>query len=116
MNADYRESHDKTPNSSNFFGVLFTNASIASVVTLFKDDGWRTRKCDWTSYELNSEYAELVVECNKKGEILIHGGIADIEKNFRTHLPLFLARCSIDYQLESYDDDHELIRELKSKN
>ena len=74
--------------------------------------GRKSRKCTWTAFEVECDWAEVVIE----GEhpILIHGSVVNIEENWRT-IANFLKEHNLGFSLECYDENENLIHEEKHK-
>ena len=54
---------------------LVTGLSGEQVVALYLSRGWRARKSSWTGYELQSPWADLVLDSGT--DFLLHGPVAD---------------------------------------
>ncbi|WP_417384554.1 hypothetical protein [Gimesia sp.] len=67
------------------------------------------RKCTWTDYEIDSDYAELIIEGDET--ILMHGAIADFDSNASSVVAI-LEENGIGYSIEHYDQAGNLLKIL----
>ena len=64
------------PDKPNFYSTIGDGFTRTQIADLYRQAGWRVRKCGWTDYEIESDWAELILE----GElpILFHGSVSDL--------------------------------------
>ena len=67
------------PDGANFFSSLETSLSRKQIAALFERQGWDVSKAGWEEYEVQSNFAELIIEAEKP--VLIHGPVADVLEN-----------------------------------
>ncbi len=97
------------PEFSNVYGLLSTRRSKDWITSCFKKAGWSMRKCTWTDYEIDSDYAELIIEGDET--ILMHGAIADFDSNASSVVAI-LEENGIGYSIEHYDQAGNLLKIL----
>ncbi len=87
--------------------TLETQLSRARVNALFTKQGWDSRMCSWTEYEIQIDYAELVIA--SESPMLVSGGVdrdpASIDK-----IIAILDAAEITYEFEVYDEHNVMIR------
>ena len=64
------------PESSNFFASLHKTRWRRSLARLFTPPIWTVRKCGRADYEVNSPFADLVIEAVSPA--LLHGAVANV--------------------------------------
>ncbi len=68
------------PDSSNFYGTLYTARTVRKLACLFGAEGWTSYEPDdWDHVEVRCSWAELVVEAEKA--IPMNGPVVDAETN-----------------------------------
>jgi hypothetical protein len=98
------------PHSSNFYAALDNSLSRRRVAGLYARRHWTVGKCSWTDYEIQSPFAELVIEA--EAPILMHGPVADVEANADQILAP-LREAGVGYTAECYGADRNLLREYR---
>ena len=101
------------PDRPNFYGSLDTCLTKAQIADLYLALGWEVRMCSWEDYEVESDWAELVIEA--ESPILMHGAVADIP--FRAQeLVAPLRAAGISFSAEFYGPEpiRDLLLELRS--
>jgi hypothetical protein len=96
------------PDRSNFFGPVDTGLQPESVARLFVPPVWRVRKCSWTDFMADSDFAEVVIESSNP--VRVHGPVADVAVNGRRVVEP-LAAAGLSGSFECYDDAGEPIVE-----
>ena len=98
---------------SNFYSVLNTALSKAQVATLYSVLGWKIRKCTWVDYEIESDWAALVIEADSP--ILMHGNVTDpLARVDELVAPLRAANIAFTAECYSESPDRQPLREIKS--
>jgi len=101
------------PDLSNFFSSLNTTFSREQVAALYEAIGWRVRKCSWAEYEVQCDWAELIIE--SESPILMHGPVADMGARAEELIsPLRAAGISFTAECYGPEPERELILKLRS--
>ncbi|MCA9026966.1 MAG: hypothetical protein KDA86_17295 [Planctomycetaceae bacterium] len=95
------------PNFNNVYGSLTTRRSKAWIAKRFKKAGWSTRECSWYGYEVECDYAELVIE--GESPILMSGAVADFDTNISSIMAI-LATNGIGFTIDRFDESGNLLR------
>lgn len=98
---------DALPHS--IYMTLATSLSCAQVVKLFVAKGWSWRMCSWTEYEIESDYAELIIV--PELPILVSGGIARGAESI-TKIMQILTDAGIEAEYEAFDEHDKPIQPL----
>jgi len=64
------------PDKPNFFSTIGAGFDRRQIAELYREAGWRIRKCDWTSFEIVSDWAELILE--GESPVLFHGSVSEL--------------------------------------
>lgn len=64
------------PEKPNFFSMIGAGFDRQQIAELYREAGWRVRKCSWTDYEIESDWAELILE--GESPVLLHGSVSDL--------------------------------------
>lgn len=101
------------PDGSNFFSVLHTTLTKEQIAQLYGKLGWSVRKCSWVDYEIECEWAELVIDSDSP--ILMHGSVADVETRAK-EIVAPLREAGIEFSAEAYgpEPEQDLLFELRS--
>ncbi|HEY2589886.1 MAG TPA: hypothetical protein VGI81_29345 [Tepidisphaeraceae bacterium] len=94
------------PDLTNFYCSVHTQQGPEEVARFFTPPDWRVRKCSWTDYEAQSDFAEVVIESS--GPILVHGPVANVLVNSLRITKLFAA-AGLAGTFECYDESDALI-------
>ena len=106
-------SAQQIPDRSNFYSTLHTSMSKSQVAQLYGALGWQVRNCTWVDYEIECEWAELIIEADSP--ILMHGNVADLLTRAEELVaPLRAANIAFTAECYSAGPDHELLLEIKS--
>jgi hypothetical protein len=102
---------DRSAASQHLFGTVQTHHTKAELAAAFAAAGWTSRKCTWTDYDVQSDFAELVIESDDP--MLIHGPVTDVIANvdriaevLRSMDTKFLLECQA-------SSDGELLRKVE---
>jgi hypothetical protein len=96
------------PESSNVYGVIYSNHSKEEIAKKIGKAGWNIRKVSWFDWELINDFSELIIDGDE--EILIHGSV------FPDHFDTFankMKEIELQFSLELYDEKGNLISEVK---
>ena len=101
------------PELPNFFSSLHTALSKAQIAELYGVLGWRVRKSSWEDYQVECDWAELLIEASSP--ILMHGFVFDIA-NRADALVAPLRAAPVVFTAECYgpEPDKRLLFELRS--
>lgn len=64
------------PDKPNFFSTIEAGFDRQQIAELYRESGWRVRKCDWKGFEIASDWAELILE--GESPLLLHGSVSDL--------------------------------------
>ncbi|QDT34463.1 hypothetical protein [Thalassoglobus polymorphus] len=87
--------------------VLETGEKLWKIARLFAKNGWATRECSWTEFEIQSTDADLLLA--PASPPLLSGGVSDDPEAVDRILTL-LDSAAIPYAYEVYDEADVLIR------
>jgi hypothetical protein len=99
------------PERANFYCTLTGTMSKRQIARVFEREGWSVGKAAWYDFEVDSNFAELIIEAD--APILIHGCVADVLSNSESILKI-ISDAGVGFSAECYDDNHQLLREIKS--
>jgi hypothetical protein len=64
------------PDKPNFFSTIGAGFDRPQIADLYRKAGWRVRKCGWTDFKLESDWAEIILE--GESPVLLHGSVSDL--------------------------------------
>lgn len=96
------------PESSNVFGIIYSNLAKEEIAKRFEKIGWRIGKSSWFDWEIMNDYSELIIEGD--GEILIHG---QLDPDFFYTLIDKMKEIELQFSLELYDENKKLLSEVR---
>lgn len=98
------------PESNNCYAHL-NNTTAASIKKIFEDNGWVSRKCGWTSFELKNDWSAFELDEDKNGALL--NGSVDFNPTNVATLDKLFARMANSFAYEFYDEEDNLVFEKK---
>lgn len=99
------------PEQNNFY-ASFTGVSKGKVKDVLEKNGWSSRNCSWTDYELTNDWSELVLEGDAE-EPLLNGSVVFVDKNIEVLDRVFKTLGGY-FVYEFYDDDKNLVLEKRN--
>ena len=90
--------------------AIWTDMTRSEIADLFAQQGWLSRKCSWTDYEVElSDIAELVIESEKP--TLIHGPLSNSSELVLV-IRQILDDADLVYTFEAYDEGDRIVSSL----
>ncbi|MEV7700961.1 hypothetical protein AB0O62_31105 [Streptomyces sp. NPDC086779] len=96
--------------NNNVCGGLAGAPSASWVAERFIGAGWSSRSASWESYEVETSWCRIEVDPTD-GDTLLNGVVDP--RRFED-LAAQLTRFGLQFSLELYDDDGELLREIEA--
>ncbi|MFF1412902.1 hypothetical protein ACFVX6_24540 [Streptomyces sp. NPDC058289] len=100
---DWREA------ANNVYGVLRGRFSTSAVAERFVLAGWKSRPASWDAYEVETSWCRVDLAPVDGSDTLLNG-VADPDKF--DALAMLLSRFGLSFDLELYDDEGGLLREI----
>ena len=97
------------PEFNNLYASLSTSHSKDWIASCFKNAGWAIRHCTWADYEVECDFAELVIEGDT--EILLSGAVASFDAAV-PFVATILEENRVGYSIEYYDETGNLLRRI----
>jgi len=102
----------KIPDKNNLYGIISNIESKRALADMFGASGWRVGKANWTDFEVMIDWGEIIIESDEY-DLLINGVVdPEMFDEFRKLLDSF----GVKYVLELYDENGNLIKEVKTEN
>ncbi|MFD9484132.1 hypothetical protein ACFWBX_09025 [Streptomyces sp. NPDC059991] len=95
---------------NNLCGGLSDSRDTSRVAERFVRAGWRSRSCSWEGYELEISWCQVEASPVDGSGTLLNGVIAPDRLD---DLAALLTRFGLRFVLELYDDEGDLVREIK---
>lgn len=87
--------------------ISISTKSLPRIVGAFRRDGWKVSNASWTEYEIETDYAELML---LPAEVtLIDGGVKDAGESV-DHVLHVLSSAGFDYEYEVFENRDNLVR------
>ena len=99
------------PEQNNFY-ASFKGVSKGTVKEVLEKNGWTSRNCSWTDYELTNNWSELVLE-GDDGEPLLNGAVVYVDKSIEILDEIFKTLGGY-FAYEFYDDNKNLLLEKRN--
>jgi hypothetical protein len=99
------------PKQNNFYSS-FRGVSKVKVKEVLEKNGWSSRNCSWTDYELTNDWSELVLEGDDE-EPLLNGAVVYIDKSIETLDKIFKTLGGY-FIYEFNDDNKNLVLEKRN--
>ncbi|MFI1067080.1 hypothetical protein ACH4TC_35000 [Streptomyces spororaveus] len=96
--------------NNNVCGGLTEAPSASLVAQQFVGAGWSSRPASWESYEVETSWCRVEIEATDRCTLL--NGVVDPDRF--VDLAALLTRFGLRFSIELYDDDGELLREIKA--
>lgn len=94
--------------------MLFKDVSKGKVKEVLEKNGWSSRNCSWTDYELTNDWSELVLE-GDDDEPLLNGAIVFVDKSIEILDKTFKTLGGY-FVYEFYDDNKSLFLEKRNNS
>ena len=104
-------SRQEIPEQNNFY-ASFRGVSKGTVKEALEKNGWSSRNCSWTDYELTNNWSELVLE-GDDGEPLLNGEVVYVDKSIEILDEIFKTLGGY-FVYEFYDDNKNLLLEKRN--
>ncbi|MFF1482602.1 hypothetical protein ACFVYD_34510 [Streptomyces sp. NPDC058301] len=95
---------------NNLCGLLPGSRDASRVAERFVRAGWRSRSSSWEGYEIETSWCCFEADPFDGSATLLNGVIAPDRLD---DLAALLTRFDLRFTLELYDDDRNLVREIK---
>lgn len=99
------------PTYNNLYGDILMVDSKTQLAEKFYQIGWSVRKASWTDYEIQCEWAELIIESDDTSPLV--SGV--IDPVMLQRLAQLLTDFQIRYKLELYDEKNTILEMVTSK-
>jgi hypothetical protein len=96
---------------NNVCGVAQDCRDAAPVATVFVRAGWSSRSSSWDGYEVETNWAQLLLDPLEDREVLLNGVI---DPQRLDDLAALLSRAGLRFTLELRDDTDALVREIRA--
>ncbi|GGP88979.1 hypothetical protein GCM10010278_79280 [Streptomyces melanogenes] len=95
---------------NNLCGLLPDSRDASHVAERFVRAGWRSRSSSWEGYEIETSWCRIEADPTDNSATLLNGVI---DPDRLDDLAALLTQFGLRFHLELYDDERDLIREIK---